>query len=214
MVEPLVAGSRGFAETGSPADGLFYLGQAQGEGEFAKFCASLHLERSGRAIPARSLLPELQSLQDKVNAAFVPPRSIEQHSRFIALNATLKTARELDAAGSHAGALYQYLDAVRLFALLDAAEWNDSQKTALEQKVESLRAQLASSKDDNSIAGIFVERAQSLMASDRNAESWRAVSVIAGQVIPAYFDALKPSAGTRQPPHKTVQLTLVRWPFT
>jgi len=213
-VGPLLSGSRGFAESGSVADGLFYLGQAQGEGEFAKFCASLNLVRTGRAISARSILPELLTLQEKVNAAFVPPRSIEQHSRFIALNATLKMARELDAAGSHAGALYQYLDAVRLYGLFDASGLDDSSKKELKEKVGALRTQLTSSKNDDSVAAIFVERAESLIAGAANAEEWRAASVIAGQVIPAYFDARKPSAGTVRPPHKTVQLTLVRWPFT
>src|SRR5438309_900221 len=77
---------------------IFYLGEAQGEAEFARFCAGLNLPRKGRAIALRSLLPELLALQEKTNAAFQPPRSIDQHPRFIALNSTLKLARELDAA--------------------------------------------------------------------------------------------------------------------
>jgi hypothetical protein len=213
-VGPLMAGSQGFAASGSPADGRFYLGQAQGQVEFAKFCATLDLERTGKAIPARSLLPELQSLQDRVDAAFVPPRSIDQHSRFIVLNSTLKTARELDAARSYAGALYQYLDAVRIFGLLDAPELENSKKTELKQKVASLRAEVHSSKEDRSIAEIFLERAESLVASGANPEAWRGAFVIAYQVIPAYFHARQPSLVMKRPSEKTVRLTLVRWPFT
>jgi len=135
-----MAGSRGFALSTSPADGMFYLGQAEGLGEFVKFSASLNLPRTGKAIPARSLLPELQRLQDKVNAAFVPPKSIDQHPRFIALNATLKTALELDAGKFYRGALYQYLDAVRSFGVLDTAELDAGQKSEL--KIRSRRCAL------------------------------------------------------------------------
>src|SRR5690242_18395130 len=38
---PLLDGGRGFATSTKPEDGLFYVGQAKGEAEFAKFCASL-----------------------------------------------------------------------------------------------------------------------------------------------------------------------------
>jgi len=114
---PLLEGGRGFATSTQPKNGLFYLGQAQGESEFAQFCASLHLPRKVPALPRRSLLPELQKLQDKTNAAFVPPRSIDLHPRFIALNSTLKLAQELDAARFYSGALDQYLEAVRHYGV-------------------------------------------------------------------------------------------------
>jgi hypothetical protein len=92
---PLMSGSMGFATTTQPRDGLYYMGQALGEAEFARFCATLKLSRKTRAVPVRSMLPELQALQEKTNAAFKPPRSIDLHPRFIALNATIKLAREL-----------------------------------------------------------------------------------------------------------------------
>lgn len=83
---PLLEGGRGFATATGPKDGLFYVGQAEGEAAFAKFCATLKLGEKPSGFPLRSLLPELQSLQDKANAAFQPPKSIDLHSRFIALN--------------------------------------------------------------------------------------------------------------------------------
>src|ERR1700733_11401087 len=36
---PLLEGGRGFATATEPKDGLLYLGEAQGEAEFARFCA-------------------------------------------------------------------------------------------------------------------------------------------------------------------------------
>src|SRR5205823_4966333 len=58
---PLLDGSRGFALTTKPGDGLFYLGQVLGQAAFARFCATLDLTRKGRAPPLRSLLPELEA---------------------------------------------------------------------------------------------------------------------------------------------------------
>jgi hypothetical protein len=212
-VVPLMAGSRGFALSTSPADGMFYLGQAEGLGEFVKFCASLNLPRTGKAIPERSVLPELQRLQDKVNAAFVPPKSIDQHPRFIALNATLKTALELDAGKFYAGALYQYLDAVRVFGTLETAELDAEQKSQLKDKIAAMRATLHVSTDD-SILEIFAERAESLVSSAKTPEELRSAFLISSQVVPAYMAAREPAAMTKRTSRKTIQVTLVRWPYT
>jgi hypothetical protein len=203
---PLLEGARGFAAATKPADGLFYLGEAQGEAEFARFCSALSLPRKGRALALRSLLPELTALQEKTNAAFQPPRSIDQHPRFIALNSTLKLARELDAAKLYAGALYQYLEAVRHFGMLDAAQ------PAAVPSIDALRRKLEASKDDDSIALIFLQRAAAQAAgTDDERKSAR---VIAESVIPAYFAARKPAAVLPRAPGKTIEITLVRWPYT
>ena len=106
---PLLEGSRGFATATKPQDGLAYLGEAKGEAAYASFLYGLSVTRKGTLFPLRSVLPELEALQEKTNAAFQPPRSIDMHPRFINLNATIKFARELDSSKSYAGALYQYL---------------------------------------------------------------------------------------------------------
>ena len=189
---PHLEGARGFATATRPNDGLFYLGQAQSQAAFSRLCASLNLPRPGRPLGLRSLLPELQSLQEKTNAAFQPPRSIEQHSRFIALNSAIKLARELDAAKFYAGALYQYLEAVRHYTLLDPS--------APSADLPGLRSKLDASSEDASIAQIFLERGES-----------DAVTV---QVLSAFFAVRNPASPLGAPSDKTVELTLVRWPYT
>jgi hypothetical protein len=217
-IAPLMEGSRGFAVATGPGDGLFYMGQAVGEAEFARFCARAGLARKGRAFPLRPLLAELAALQEKTNAAFQPPKSIDLHPRFIALNSALKTARELDAARFYAGALYQYLEAVRHYGMLDAVEPDDAAKAALKQTVAALRRKLEASKDDDSIAQLFAERAASQVAhvdgSAPSKDEWRSARTIVEQVLPAYYAACKPAAGTHGTPGKTVEITLVRWPYT
>jgi hypothetical protein len=215
---PLLDGSRGFASSTQPKDGLFYMGQAFGEAEFAKFCASLQLARKPESFPLRSFLPELQKLQEKTNAAFQPPRSIEQHSRFIALNSAIKLAEELDASQFYAGSLYQYLEAMRHYGMLDAATLDAPKQAALKDAVTAAARKLEASKGDDSIAQLFLERASSHVThadgSAPTADEWRSAQVILDQVLPAYWAAEKPSSLQQRAAGKTVQLTLVRWPYT
>jgi hypothetical protein len=215
---PLLDGSRGFATSTKPGDGLFYMGQAQGNAAFAQFGSSLSLARVSASFPLRSYLPELQKLQQKANAAFKPPRSVDLHSRFIALNSTLKLAEELDAQKFYAGALYQYLEAIRHFAMLDAPPLDAAGQTALKTDIADAQKKFAFSKQDDSLAQLFVERAESQIShADGSAsipDEWRSARVILDQVIPAYFAARKPASPLQQASGKTVDLTLVRWPYT
>jgi hypothetical protein len=215
---PLLEGGRGFATATKPQDGLFYMGEAQGEAAFAVFVSRLPSPRAATAISLRSVLPELEALQDKTNAAFQPPRSIDMHPRFIALNSAIKFARELDSSRAFAGALYQYLEAVRHFGMLDPAQPDAAKQAALRGAVAEELKKLNAAKRDDSIAQIFLERASGwLNKADGSAPSgdeWRAIQVIVEQVLPAYYAALKPAAPAQQQARRTATLTLVRWPYT
>lgn len=215
---PLLEGGRGFATATAPKDGLFYLGQAQGEAEFARFCASLKFGETRKPLPLRSMLPELVALQQKTNAAFQPPRSIELHSRFIALNSTIKLALELDERKFYAGALYQYLEAVRHYAMLDAPAVDASRHAALIAGITAERNKLAVLPRDVSIAQLFLERAASQVTHpDGSAplpDEWRSTQVVLDHVLPAYFAAEKAPRSVPSRTGKTVTLTLVRWPYT
>ena len=215
---PLLEGGRGFAVSTKPTDGLLYLGQAQGEAAFAKFAATLPLSVSASPFPIRSYLPELQKLQRETNEAFQPPRSIKLHERFIALNSTLKLAQELDAQKSYAGALYQFLEATRHFFMLDAAPVDAANQAGLRAGIASARKKFSSSKQDDSLVLLFLERADSQInhadGSAPSADEWRAAKVILDRVLPAYRDAQKSPLPVEQASGKTVDLTLVRWPYT
>ncbi|HEY6253181.1 MAG TPA: hypothetical protein VI685_24755 [Candidatus Angelobacter sp.] len=215
---PLLEGGRGFATATKPKDGLFYMGQAQGEAEFAIFVSRLDFQRKATAIPLRSLLPELLVLQEKTNAAFQPPRSIDMHPRFIALNSTIKFARELDSSKSYAGALYEYLEGVRHYGMLNPVVPDAARQTALRSAVADELKKAEAAKRDDSIGQIFLERASGwLNKADGAATSedeWRAVRVILEEVLPAYEAALKPAGPMQQRAGRTATLTLVRWPYT
>ena len=215
---PLLDGGRGFATATAPKDGLLYLGEAEGEAAFSKFCASLSFTGKAAPVSLRSLLPELQALQTKTNAAFQPPKSIDLHSRFISLNSAIKLAQELDASKFYAGALYTYLEAVRHYGMLDAAFLNAAQQSEVKQAIAEERKKLAASKRDDSIAQLYVERAESYTVhadgSAPSADEWRGARVVLDQVLPAYYGALKPASPLQRASGKTVDITLVRWPYT
>jgi hypothetical protein len=215
---PLLEGARGFATATKPEDGLFYMGQAQGEAEFARFCASVNLPRKNSPLPLRSFLPELASLQEKTNAAFQPPRSIDQHPRFISLNSTIKLAQELDASKFYAGSLYEYLEAVRHYGMLDAPVLDAAKQSELKAALAAQHRKLEQSERDDSIPLLFLERAQSQIAhadgSAPTADEWRSGQVVLDQVLPAYFATLKAPPALQQASGKTVDITLVRWPYT
>jgi len=215
---PLLEGGRGFASATKPRDGLFYMGEAQGEADFATFVSRLSLQRKAAAIPLRSVLPELVALQEKTNAAFQPPRSIDMHPRFIALNSTIKFARELDSSRSYAGALYQYLEAVRHYGMLNPVVPDAAKQTALRNAVAAELKKADAATRDDSIARIFLERANGWLNKADGAatdnDEWRAVRIIVEEVLPAYEAALKPAAPVQQRAGRTATLTLVRWPYT
>jgi hypothetical protein len=215
---PLLEGGRGFATATKPKDGLFYVGQAQGEAAFAEFVSRLNAPHNAAPASLRSLLPELEALQEKTNAAFQPPRSIDMHPRFIALNATIKAARELDSSRAYAGALYQYLEAVRHYGMLDPAVPDAAKQASLRTALAEELKKVSAAKRDDSIAQIFLERAGGWLNKPEGAapspDEWRATQVVLQQVLPAYYAALKPAAPRQQRAGRTATLTLVRWPYT
>jgi hypothetical protein len=215
---PLLEGGMGFATATAPKDGLLYVGQADGLADYARFCASLSATEKGKAVELRSYLPELQSLQAKTNSAFQPPQSIDLHSRFIALNSQLKLAQELDASKFYAGALYAYLEAMRHYGMLRMPPLDAAQQAAVKQDIAAKSKELAASPPDESLPQLFLERAESYTVhpdgTAPTADEWRSAQIVLEQVLPAYYAALKPAAPAQQTAGKTVEITLVRWPYT
>jgi hypothetical protein len=216
-IATLVEASRAYAAVTSPGDGLFYLGQAQAAAELARFARTVALSpatgKPSGALVLHSILPELRELQAKVTAAFQPPRSIELHSDFIRLNATLKLAHELDAAELYAGALYQYLDAVQQLAALaaPAASSAAAEPSAWKQRLAG--------RGDTTLGELFLQRAEAMRAAPAEAQKpgdARAVQLIAEHVLPAYVAILDRGGSVAPTAEKaaSVTVTLVRWPYT
>jgi hypothetical protein len=102
--------------------------------------------------------------------------------------------------------------------MLDAPPVEAKDQPALKAAVAAGLRGFAASKQDDSIVQIFLERALSqLNHADGSAaipDEWRSAKVILDRVVRAYLAARKRAAPLRQSGAKTVQLTLVRWPYT
>jgi hypothetical protein len=213
----LLAASRAYARVTNAGAGFYYLGEAKAAAESVAFCSSLPPSREA-APPLRSVAPELRQLQEQTTAAFTPPRSIQLHGDFIRLNATLKLAGELDSARLHAGSLYQYLDAVEQLGRLDPTAPDAASRSALRGEVATLKTRLRGSRQDDSIALLFLQRAEARLAGRKGAapseDDWKTAAVLVDRVLPAYFALQKPAAFENQRASQPVTVTLVRWPYT
>ena len=213
-----VEASRAYATVTNTNAGYYYLGEARADADVASFVYSLTLPSEGKRFPLRSWLPELQGLQKKVNEGFVPPKSIDRHSDFIRVNSAIKLARDLDSSKLYAGALYQYLTAVQLFAAMNADVPNAAKQAELRRGLEEWKIRLRQSKRDDSLAKMFVERAELWInhgdGSEVNADQWKAATSVLKAVLPAYEQALSAVPPMEKESKKLVTVTLVRWPYT
>ena len=198
-----------YARNTLPASGIFYIGEARAQREFVVFARTLSERSSGNRPPLRSLAPELDALEDRILAAYRPPASIDKHADFIGASATLKEARELDAAGLRYAALLRYLQAAQRLALLDA------KKGPVDAAgLRTLGARLSAGGVDHSIGRLFLESAEADLAAAASGAVPERASVIASDVLPRYFTALEPARPAAPRPAAEVTVTLVRWPYT
>ena len=211
QVVPLVEASRAYAKVTDAATGFFYLGQAAGYTGFAASAAQLGLARRGSPAVLRSWTPELQQIQQATIAAYQPPRSVDQHAAFIALNAQIKLASELDERRAYAGALYAYLDAVQQLGVLDLAPPTEDARPRLRRLVAA--AEKRSSGRDQSIRELFVQRAAAALQAPDDA-AWAKARAIVERVLPAWDAAQKGGTGRNDAAAPELRVTLVRWPYT
>jgi hypothetical protein len=188
--------------------GLYYAGAARAQRDFIAFTRRLAPGPPKPEPPLRSITVELDALEDAMLAAYHPPAALDRHPDFIAASASLKEARELEAAGLRYGAMYKYLQAAQRLPVP-----HDPKGAA--GKLGAFQKRIADSPTDASIARLYLEIAQADLAAGPGGGA--AAAAIADDVLPRYFAALEPAAvpPPRSPrPAPEVTVTLVRWPYT
>jgi hypothetical protein len=187
--------------------GLIYVGIAEGARDFVGFTRTMPASTFSAPAPVRSLALELDALEDALLAAYRPPASIDRHADFIAASASLKEARELDAAGLRYGALYKYLQAAQRL-------WSGPADPHAAEKLAAFEARLSAGPTDHSLARIYSEMARADLAAAQPGTGAPAASAIVADVLPRYFAALEPARPAAPRPASEVTVTLVRWPYT
>ena len=94
--------------------------------------------------------------------------------------------------------MYQYLEAVRHFGMLDATQSDAAAQAELKQSLAQLRKQIEASADDDSIAAIFLERAESMAVATAKPDEWKSVKVTVEQVHPRLLRRSPPAAPLAQ----------------
>lgn len=209
QLRPYHSASSSMAAATSNESGLFYLGRAHAHADFVEWSGTLEFPGMLPPPPLRKLDAELEQLEREILEAYVPPRSIDQHSDFIVLHASFKLARELNEEDYRFGALHQYLDAsTRLGAILSVAA-DAPDEARLRQGIDGLTERLGDEERDHSIAALYLEMAESALG-----EEPARTRVIVDGVLPAYFAAIEASKIPEAPRDALVRVTLVRWPYT
>lgn len=220
-----------FAKAAQAGSGIYYLNMARGNLEFAALSAPAPAgevpgpaEGAQAAVASTTDLPELEDrlrrLEQEVAEAYAKPgAALARHAQFIALSATFKEARELDAAGLRHGALYKYLDARR--RLRSVGDAPVAPREELARLLEATRTRLGAARGDQGIGWLFHEMAADSLSAEGShaADHLRRADAALEGALAEYFDIVE----RRQAPspavaaaegEEEVLLTLVRWPYT
>ena len=188
QVQPHYQSGRLYGQQTTVDSGLFYLGLAKAQLEFALFCRSLDVAAAGAAAPLRSLAPELEALEREVLEAYRRLGATDKQSTFIRINASLKVAQDLEKEQRFSGALLQYLEVCRALDAVGSAPAESSAPDALNPQSESFRAQLSGSRMDHSIGWLYWQMAQAAMEpGGGGVNDQRGAAVILHRVLPRYF---------------------------
>ena len=210
-VRVLYESSLEYGRNTMPESGLYYIGAALAQEQFAALCRSMSAPTGLGEIRPRSLQGELDALQGELLLAYRPPASIDRHRQFIAANAAIKEARELDTAGLRYGALYRYLEAVLRVSLARTTPL--PQAETLRGLLREAEPRLSATGLDHSIGRVYFQSAQANLDAALGGDP-AVTSAIVSFVLPRYFAALEPEPPRPAPPKAAVTVTLVRWPYT
>lgn len=183
QVEPYYQSGRLYGRNTTIGAGLYYVGRAPANLDFALFCRQLKFGKQKAASGLGPIDKELAALETAAIKGFQDPVNESKQSNFIQINSMLKMARELNDEKRYAGALLKYLDALLEFGLVNAAVPDSTRWTALKGKADELHLQLDRSSGDQSIGLLYVELAQTAKSD----AALKRAAIIIEQVLPAYL---------------------------
>ncbi|HEY7547484.1 MAG TPA: hypothetical protein VID27_21485, partial [Blastocatellia bacterium] len=191
QVRPYYKSGRLYGLNTTVGNGLYYLGQAQTNLDFALFCNRLGLKAVGTAIRLRPLDAELAALEAEIVEAFDRPESAPNQRAYIVAHSVLKIALDLNREKRLAGALHAYLETCRAFYAITTTDVNEKEISEMKSQLDSFRSRFSSGDRDHSIGLIQWERARfSLDRADRgdiDKDELKRASVILKYVLPRYF---------------------------
>ena len=206
-----------YGENTTVESGLLYLGFPYGILDFAEFAASLPMTAPSASPDLPDLGGALFALDGELLDFYKAQTSPEMRGALAGTNSIFKTAQDLQAARMGRGALLEYLRTIESLA-------SNRASAAAPPDAGSLRARVAQYTParagvDHTLAALFVERANGLLAAaEPAANERRTAAVILDSVLPAYdrviAGAVPPAPDVASATGQPVTVTLVRWPYT
>src|SRR5262249_26583219 len=86
-IKPYYDSSLEYGKSTSPDSGLFYIGSALAQKQFAELCATIRDSQNTGKFAAPNLAAEMDAYEDELLAAYKPPQSIDSHPMFIRTSA-------------------------------------------------------------------------------------------------------------------------------
>ena len=185
QVQPYYQSGRLYGQNTTINAGLYYVGLAPANLDFALFCQQLKFDRSKPIAKLKSLSTDIEALEQTAIKAFQDPQNATKQRSFIVINSSLKMARELNAEKRYDGALKCYLDALLELGLVDATAPDSQRAVAIKNEAEALRTRLNAAVHDETIGIAYLEMA---VAAQSDAAIKRA-AVIVAKVLPGYLNA-------------------------
>lgn len=207
-------------EIDSAQGALFYGAQGIELARIAAFDAALHfpLPPEPPRLAPTAVAQAVDAYERTLVAAYKPPLSADRHRDFILASAALKSAREILAAGSAEGALWNYLKARRYGFPITRASLPTPSLADLRK--EAATADPAAGSGDRTLACRLREQVGFLLEGTEVAEErLRTADALLHDLLPEHDRLLRGGAmakqaatpGTSSP---AVTVTLVRWPYT
>lgn len=204
--------------------GLHYIGEAKGLLAFATWGASLRFPKSP-SWKGQSPDREISELENEILKSYQRPDATKKQELFNEISSQLNFAQILTRKGKSVAALQTYLEASRLFSLLDPPAVQSTGPGKFQTQARAVKERLDAEQLDQSVGRMYWEIVQlKLNASADNKlgeADARQVSIILDRVLPKYFqyldnssraNATAPTASATAP--AKVRVTLVRWPYT
>jgi len=170
--------------------GLYYMGVAPGNIDFALFCQQLPFSESRSTPRLRSLDAELARLESDTLEAY-KRSSAEDQPGFNEVNSTLKLASELNQARWLEGALHKYLEASTVLGMVSTPAPDAGKLASIKEQLDSASARLEPGSADHSIALLYIQMARKAIEpvnGEVAPSGLKRAAVVVEQVLPRYFN--------------------------
>lgn len=191
QIRPYYRSGRLYGLNTTIPDGLYYMGLAPANLDFALLCQQLEIVQTKPLIRLRALDPELARLETETLESYKLSGAGKLQQRYNLVNSTLKLASELNKAAMHAGALLTYLEAGLDLGLITRPDVDGNDLSQLRMRSQSFERRLKAGAVDHSIGILYWEMAQSALDEGTRGKSDRGelkqAAVIVEDVLPRYF---------------------------